>query len=186
MARSSASSRALTDQGAIRRWAEERGAQPARVRSTGSDDDVGIIRLDFPGYSGEDSLEEVSWDEWFGKFEESNLALLVQDETASGEKSNFNKLVGRDQTELGTQRSRRRSSSAKTAGASSKSAGGRASRKTNARARQASGGGRSRNSASGKTEKSTSRSTAGKKGAARATQARGKKTGSRRSGRRAA
>jgi hypothetical protein len=28
-------------------------------------DDVGMIRIDFPGFSGEDPLEEISWDEWF-------------------------------------------------------------------------------------------------------------------------
>jgi hypothetical protein len=37
-----------------------------------------MIRLDFPGYGGEESLEEISWDEWFDKFDERNLALLVQ------------------------------------------------------------------------------------------------------------
>jgi hypothetical protein len=52
------------------------------VRGTGGPDDVGMIRFDFPGYCGEGSLEEISWDEWFDKFDESNLALLVQDETA--------------------------------------------------------------------------------------------------------
>jgi len=36
-----------------------------------------MIRLDFPGYSGERSLEPIDWDDWFDKFEESNLALLV-------------------------------------------------------------------------------------------------------------
>ena len=55
-----------------------------------------MIRLDFPGYTGEGSLEEISWDEWFQKFDESGLALLVQDETARGRKSNFNKLVSRE------------------------------------------------------------------------------------------
>jgi hypothetical protein len=88
--------RVLTDHEEIRRWAEERGAQPARVKGTGGDGDVGMIRLDFPGYTGEESLEPISWDEWFRKFDESNLALLVQDETARGERSNFNKLIGRE------------------------------------------------------------------------------------------
>jgi hypothetical protein len=55
-----------------------------------------MIRLDFPGYSGEQSLEKIEWDEWLGKFDESGLALLVQDKTASGERSNFNKLVNRE------------------------------------------------------------------------------------------
>jgi hypothetical protein len=96
MARTSASSRPLTDHNEIRRWAEERGAHPACVRGTGDGDDVGMIRLDFPGYSGEGKLEEIPWDEWFDKFDESGLALLVQDETARGQKSNFNKLVSRE------------------------------------------------------------------------------------------
>jgi len=91
------SSRVTTDHDQIRRWAEERGAKPSAVKSTGGDDDVGIIRLDFPGYSGEGSLEEISWEQFFEKFEEAELALVVQDETAEGERSNFNKLVSRNQ-----------------------------------------------------------------------------------------
>ena len=96
MARSSASSRPLTDHDEIRSWAEERGATPTCVRGTGGREDVGMIRLDFPGYSGAGKLEEISWDEWFDKFDESGLALLVQDQTARGQKSNFNKLVSRE------------------------------------------------------------------------------------------
>lgn len=60
---------------------------------------MGMIRLDFPGYTGAGSLERIEWDDWFDKFEERGLALLVQDETAGGERSNFNKLVKRDETE---------------------------------------------------------------------------------------
>src|SRR5207244_8911743 len=69
------------------------------VSGTGVAEDVGMIRLDFPGYSGGESLEEISWDEWFDNFDERNLALMVQDETASGEISNFNKLVSRHTAE---------------------------------------------------------------------------------------
>jgi hypothetical protein len=74
------SSRVLTDHDEIRRWAEERDARPSAVQRTHTDDSVGIIRLDFPGYSGENSLEEIEWDEWFDKFDDNNLALIVQDE----------------------------------------------------------------------------------------------------------
>ena len=93
--------RILTDHEEIRRWAEARGARPAVVKGTGGDDDPGILRLMFPGYSesDEESLEETSWDEFFRKFDESNLALVVQDRSASGERSNFNKLVSRDTLE---------------------------------------------------------------------------------------
>jgi len=100
----------------IREWAEERGAHPACVRGTGGREDVGMIRLDFPGYSGERSLEHIEWDEWFDKFDDSGLALLVQDKTARGQKSNFNKLVSRGTAE----QSRGRKSSSGSRGASSR------------------------------------------------------------------
>jgi hypothetical protein len=64
-----------------------------------------MIRLDFPGFSGEGSLEPIEWDEWFQKFDESGLALLVQETTARGERSNFNKLVSRETAESGRKRS---------------------------------------------------------------------------------
>ena len=86
----------VTDHERIREWAEERGAKPACVRGTGGKQDTGMIRLDFPGYSGGDSLQEITWDEWFEAFEANGLALLIQEETAEGEQSNFNKLVRRD------------------------------------------------------------------------------------------
>jgi hypothetical protein len=54
-----------------------------------------LLRIDFPGYSGKDSLQEVSWDEFFEKFDEQGLALLYQEKTKGGQPSNFNKLVSR-------------------------------------------------------------------------------------------
>lgn len=57
-----------------------------------------MIRLEFPSapQSNDDSLQEISWDEFFEKFDESNLALVYQDRTSDGQKSNFNKLVSRE------------------------------------------------------------------------------------------
>ena len=55
-----------------------------------------MIRLDFPGFSGARSLERISWDDWFKAFDENGLALLHQDKTARGQKSNFNKLISRE------------------------------------------------------------------------------------------
>lgn len=137
MARTSASARPLTDHEEIRRWAEERGATPSCVRGTGDEEDVGMIRLDFPGYSGERSLEPIDWDEWLDKFDENNLALLVQEETARGQQSNFNKLVSRNNVESGGRtrrakanrtpsskgRSRGQSKSARARGSSSERSG---------------------------------------------------------------
>ena len=48
------------------------------MRGTGGQD-AGVLRIDFPGGSGEESLEPISWDEWFEKFEENRLAFLYQD-----------------------------------------------------------------------------------------------------------
>jgi len=97
--RSSSKHRILTDPEEIRRWAEERGAKPTCVKGTGGGSDAGMIRLDFPGYSGAESLQPISWDDWFEELEEKNLALIVQETTADGQKSNFNKIVSRETAE---------------------------------------------------------------------------------------
>jgi hypothetical protein len=94
-----ATSKVTTDHDEIRRWAEARGAKPAAVRGTGGRGDPGIIRLDFPGYTGADKLEPISWDDWFRKFDQGGLALLHQERTAAGQLSNFNKLVSRETAE---------------------------------------------------------------------------------------
>jgi hypothetical protein len=90
-----ASAKTTTNHDEIRKWAEERNAKPSTVKRTGNQEDPGILRLNFPGYSGEDSLQEIPWDEWFRKFDEQELALLYQEQTKDGQKSNFNKLVSR-------------------------------------------------------------------------------------------
>lgn len=80
----------------IRRWAEERNGQPAAVKETHTEDDPGLLRIKFQEES-EDSLEDISWDEFFEKFEEKNLAFLYQDKTKDGGESRFFKFVPRDQ-----------------------------------------------------------------------------------------
>jgi hypothetical protein len=85
-----------TDHDEIRAWAEERGGHPATVkRSVKPNQRAGILRIDFPGFSGAVSLKPVSWEEWFDIFEESCLGFLHQDRTASGKPSRFNKIVCR-------------------------------------------------------------------------------------------
>lgn len=94
--RSGASAKLTTDHEEIRQWAEERGGKPATIRRTaGVKDPEGILRIDFPGFSGARSLKPVSWNEWFDVFEERRLGFLHQDRTASGKPSRFNKLVCR-------------------------------------------------------------------------------------------
>ncbi|HET8699752.1 MAG TPA: hypothetical protein VFO94_19870 [Gammaproteobacteria bacterium] len=86
-------SKRTTDHDTIRKWAEARGGRPASVSGTGKAGDAGLLRIDFA--EPNDSLEEISWDEFFDKFEEKKLAFLYQDKTADGERSTFNKLVSR-------------------------------------------------------------------------------------------
>lgn len=90
-----ASANRTTDHQVILDWVEARGGWPAHVKDSGKGGDPGILRIDFEGYSGEDSLEPLDWDTWFDAFEFNQLAFLFQDQTASGEQSRFNKLVKR-------------------------------------------------------------------------------------------
>ena len=96
-----AEAKTTTDHDEIRKWAEARGGRPAAVRSTHGKGGTGIIRIEFPDAPNakDDNLEEISWDAFFEKFDESDLALLYQEQTAKGERSNFNKLVGRETAE---------------------------------------------------------------------------------------
>ncbi len=89
-------SKTTTDHEEIRRWAEEREGRPASVRGTGSGDDVGLLRIDFPGGAGEDKLEPISWEEFFEKFDEKKLAFVDQENTKDGGESRFFKLINRD------------------------------------------------------------------------------------------
>ncbi len=91
-----AEAKVTTDQNEIRQWVEERGGRPARVKGTESTNSAGLLRIDYPGFSGEDTLEEISWEEFFTAFEENNLAFLYQEETKDGKESRFSKLVDRD------------------------------------------------------------------------------------------
>jgi hypothetical protein len=81
-----------TDHETIRRWAEERGGTPARVKGTGrGSDDPGILRIDLPGDGPDPNLEPISWDEWLRAFDENGLAFLHE----SDPNSRFYKLVSR-------------------------------------------------------------------------------------------
>ena len=84
------SAKATVDHDTIRQWVEGHGGCPAHVKGTGGKRDPGILRVDFTGFSGQDSLEKISWDEFFESFDENELAFLYQEE------GRFNKLVSRD------------------------------------------------------------------------------------------
>ena len=83
-----------TDHDTIRRWVEDRGGRPASVKGTGDRSDPGVLRIDYPGYSGEDTLEPITWDEFFNAFDANELAFLYRDEKGS----RFSKLISNSNT----------------------------------------------------------------------------------------
>jgi hypothetical protein len=89
----SAESLFTTDHEEIKRWVEERGGQPSRVEGTN------LLRIDYPGFSGEDTLEPLDWNGFFKVFDENNLVFLYQERTKDGGLSRFSKFVDRDSVE---------------------------------------------------------------------------------------
>jgi hypothetical protein len=92
----SAEAKTTTDHEEIMQWVEERGGHPARVKGTEKGDSAGLLRIDYPGFTGEDTLEPVTWEEFFQAFDENKLAFLYQEETKDGKESRFSKLIDRD------------------------------------------------------------------------------------------
>ncbi len=83
------------DHDEIRQWAEQRGGKPAVVAATEGENETGILRLMFPNapHHNDGALEEISWEEFFEKFDASGLQLTYQEKTADGQISDFNKLT---------------------------------------------------------------------------------------------
>ena len=108
-------SKTTQDHDEIRKWAEARGAKPAEVAATEKNGQTGILRIEFPKAKNhnDSALKEISWDEFFEKFDASNLALVYQDVTKEGAESNFNKLIHPDDSDHPT-KSGKASAAAKT------------------------------------------------------------------------
>ena len=123
-----ATAKATTDHDAIRKWVETRGGHPARVKATGRGKDPGILRIDFPGFSGEETLEEIEWDEFFQWFDRNNLAILLSPTRGN----RFNKLVERTaakRSAASSKKSSKKSSPAKKASKKSSSSATKSSAK---------------------------------------------------------
>lgn len=105
-----ASAKATIDHGEIRKWVEARGGHPAHVKRTGGRrGNPGVLRIDYPGFSGEESLEPIDWDQWFEWFDRDKLAFLYQNE----KKSRFSKLVDRSTVTAAAPKSRKRAATKK-------------------------------------------------------------------------
>jgi hypothetical protein len=72
----------------IKRWAEERQAEPATAPGSEHDGRPGVLRFDFPGYSGR-KLQKINWDDWFKSFDKRQLVFVFQEHKRDGQQSNF-------------------------------------------------------------------------------------------------
>ena len=71
-----ANARTTTDHEKIRRWTESRGGRPTQVVGTG-----GMLRIDFSANNVR--LSEISWDEFFEKFDRSHVEFLYDPDPSS-------------------------------------------------------------------------------------------------------
>jgi hypothetical protein len=74
---------------AIVNWANERNGMPATVPGTEHEGRPGVLRFDIPGFGSNQTLEHVSWSEWFDTFDERQLVMLFQEHLRDGRQSNF-------------------------------------------------------------------------------------------------
>lgn len=88
-------SKTTTDHKVIQTWVEERDGRPAQVKATAGKNDPGLLRIDFPGYGKTGTLQEISWEDFFRKFDEKKLAFLYQEQTKDGKESRFFKFINR-------------------------------------------------------------------------------------------
>ncbi len=84
------------DHNRIREWVQERGGYPATVAETKVNGDAGLLRIDFPNYTGSETLERISWDDFFEKFDLKDLTFLHQEITEQGAVSRFCKFIDED------------------------------------------------------------------------------------------
>jgi len=88
-----------------------------------------MLRIDFPGYSGEGKLEEISWDEFFKGFEDNGLAFLYEED----KNSRFSKLIQREGASKSS-RSSRSSGTARSGGTSRSSSTSRSTTSSRSKA----------------------------------------------------
>ncbi len=171
-------SKTTQDHDEIRQWAETRGAIPAEVASTETKGQTGILRLEFPKAknANDSALKEISWDEFFEKFDANGLALVYQEQTAEGEQSNFNKLIYPEDTKAGGAGSSGTKGGAKKAAQKKAPAKKAAAAKKSTGAKKSVGGGSAKKASGSKSPaKSSSASKSAKKAPAKKTA--GKSTG---------
>ncbi len=80
----------------IKQWVEERKGYPATaVRPGDQPNNVGVLKIKFPGQDVGGKLRAITWDEFFQKFETKGLAFVYMEDAANGEPSQCYKFISR-------------------------------------------------------------------------------------------
>lgn len=65
-----------TDHALVRNWMERHDAFPAHVTGTEGEGDGGLLRVGFADAQRPESLEEITWEEFFEQFDEKSLVFV--------------------------------------------------------------------------------------------------------------
>lgn len=69
----------------IKQWVHERRGWPAiKVNNSNGKVSDGVLSIGFNGCENVELLTPITWEEFFKKFDEQNLAFIYQDQDASG------------------------------------------------------------------------------------------------------
>jgi hypothetical protein len=78
-----------TDKKAIKQWIEERQGWPAVEIRTNESGTENMLWVGFPEAITHRNLQQISWEEFFEKFDQEQLTFLYQDVSLNGEQSQF-------------------------------------------------------------------------------------------------
>ena len=85
-----------TDHNEIKNWAEERKGIPSSLENPDEDASNLILRILFSDDKKVEQAKQISWDEFFKRFEEHKLAFVYKHENFGGELTNFHRFVFRE------------------------------------------------------------------------------------------
>lgn len=89
-----AHTRATSDHETIRQWVAERGGAPAMVRRVGQPAE-GALLINFPNDGSDGPVIDISWADFFQRFEDRNLAFVYRESLPDAEDAHYYQLVDR-------------------------------------------------------------------------------------------
>ncbi|MFC7045198.1 hypothetical protein ACFQH6_07055 [Halobacteriaceae archaeon GCM10025711] len=88
--------RATTNHALIRNWVDDHDGYPAHRAKSEGQGDSGLLRLGFRAVDDQESLTEITWDQFFEEFEAESLVFVYHDDVPDHAADEYTKLVERD------------------------------------------------------------------------------------------